>query len=309
MPDALLDRDLDGLSADPEEISRLADATDIRRVGILARRGTRDAIRTAAELADWLRRRNITPALEKEVLEARRLHDVATFDPEEPYDLVIVLGGDGTLLSAARSTVPGVPLMGVNLGRLGFLTEISRPELYRSVVKVLAGGYHLQERSLLDVELRRRGQTAGTFRAFNDVVIAKSALSQIIELELVVGDHPMANYRSDGLIISTPNGSTAYNLSAGGPIIYPTLPVAVLTPICPHSLTFRPIVVPDSEAIEVHLVTRRQKVFLTVDGQDGDDLEHRDVVVVKRASKAVQLVRMRDRTFYDSLRDKLKWGE
>ena len=193
--------------------------------------------------------------------------------------------------------VPGTPVLGVNLGRLGFLTEVSRPELYACMVKVLAGEFYLQERSMFDVELHRRGRIAARFHAFNDVVIAKSALAQIIELELQVNGRQMAEYRADGLIISTPNGSTAYNLSAGGPIVYPTLPVAVLTPICPHALSMRPIVVPDSEALEVTLKTQRQEVFLTVDGQEGGHLAHRDTVIVQRADVAVRLVRMADRTF------------
>ena len=146
------------------------------------------------------------------------------------------------------------------------------------------------------------------YRAFNDVVIAKSALAQIIELEVRVAGNLMARYRSDGLIISTPNGSTAYNLSAGGPIVYPALPVAVLTPICPHTLSLRPIVVPDGEEVEVILQTSKEEVFLTVDGQEGGDMRYRDRVSVQRSSATASLVRVNDRTFYDSLRDKLKWG-
>lgn len=284
------------------------DGRSIRRVGIVARHGTREAIRTAAELADWLRRRDVEVEVDEAILRARNLDQFSAFDAEEAYDLVVVLGGDGTLLSVARSVVPGTPVLGVNLGRLGFLTEVSRPELYPSMVKILAGEHHLQERSMFDVELHRRGRIAARFRAFNDIVIAKSALAQIIELELQVNGNLMAGYRADGLIISTPNGSTAYNLSAGGPIVYPTLPVAVLTPICPHALSMRPIVVPDSEAMEVTLKTQRQEVFLTVDGQEGGHLAHQDTVVVQRAEVAVRLVRMTDRTFYDSLRQKLNWG-
>lgn len=282
--------------------------SDIRSVGIVARRDTRDAIRTAAELADWLRRRDLEVAVDEATRRARNLDHLEIFDPAVPRDLVVVLGGDGTLLSVARSIAAGVPILGVNLGNLGFLTELSRFELYPSMVRVLAGDYTLQNRSMLDVTVLREGRNQATFRAFNDVVIAKSALAQIIELELQVDKKRMANYRADGLIISTPNGSTAYNLSAGGPIVYPDLPVAMLTPICPHALGMRPIVVPDSDAIEVTLVTQRQEVFLTVDGQEGGHLTYRDTVVIKRSDVYARLVRMSDRTFYDSLRDKLNWG-
>ncbi|MDA8017026.1 MAG: NAD(+)/NADH kinase [Thermoanaerobaculia bacterium] len=280
----------------------------ISSVGIVARHGTREAVRTAAELADWLHRRDVDVSVDEAISRARNLDQFPAFDLEKTYSLVVVLGGDGTLLSVARSVVPGTPVLGVNLGRLGFLTEVSRPELYRCMVKVLAGAFYLQERSMFDVELHRRGRIAARFHALNDVVIAKSALAQIIELELQVNGRQMAEYRADGLIISTPNGSTAYNLSAGGPIVYPTLPVAVLTPICPHALSMRPIVVPDSEALEVTLKTQRQEVFLTVDGQEGGHLAHRDTVIVQRADVTVRLVRMADRTFYDSLRQKLNWG-
>lgn len=294
----------------PDKSGSGGSAEGIRRVGVVARHGTREAVRTAAELADWLRRKDVDVALDEAILRARNLdpEHFGVFDLESEYDLVVVLGGDGTLLSVARSVHPGTPLLGVNLGRLGFLTEISRSELYPALIQILDGDYLLQERSLFEVELHRRGKMEDRFCAFNDVVIAKSALAQIIELELQVNGRRMATYRADGLIISTPNGSTAYNLSAGGPIVYPTLQVAVLTPICPHALSMRPIVVPDSEAMEVTLQTQRQEVFLTVDGQEGGHLAHRDTVVVQRAEGTVRLVRMPDRTFYDSLRQKLNWG-
>jgi NAD+ kinase len=297
-------------SARPAPHAQPADARHrkIESVGLVARHNTREAVRTAAELADWLRRRGLQVSVDEAILRARQLEGFAPFDIELPYDLVIVLGGDGTLLSVARSVLPGTPVLGVNLGRLGFLTELSRTELYPNLVKVLAGEHDIQERSMFDVELHRRGRIAARFRAFNDVVIAKSALAQIIELELQVNGQMMAGYRADGLIISTPNGSTAYNLSAGGPILFPSLPVAVITPICPHALSMRPIVVPDSEALEITLQTQRQEVFLTVDGHEGGHLAHRDTVIVQRADVTVHLVRLRDRTFYDSLRQKLNWG-
>ncbi|MEM1177094.1 MAG: NAD(+)/NADH kinase [Acidobacteriota bacterium] len=290
---------------------RTAPATEvIRRVGIVGRRHTQEAIRTAGELADWLRRRDVAVAVDDSMRGAHleALGDFEVFDAGQRYDLVVVLGGDGTLLSVARSVESGVPILGVNLGRLGFLTEIGRHELYVSLVTILAGNYELEQRSMFDVELSRRGKLIHRYRAFNDAAIAKSVPSQIIELELRVGANLIANYRADGLIIATPNGSTAYNLSAGGPIVYPTLGVAMLTPICPHSLTMRPIVVPDTEEMEVRLVSDLLEVMLTVDGQEGQVMAPRDVVSVKRSEQVVQLVRLRDRTFYDSLRNKLKWG-
>jgi len=280
----------------------------IKKVAIAGRQDSREATRTAAELAEWLGRRGVEVALDSETLRNRNLRGVAVFEPSKSYDLVIVLGGDGTLLSVARTVGPRSPILGVNLGRLGFLTELNRSELYPRLVQILAGDFVLEERSMLDIELHRDGRRLSSFRAFNDAVIAKSALSRIIQLEVQMRGHLMAHYRSDGLIISTPTGSTAYNLSAGGPIVYPGLPVVVLTPICPHALGMRPIVVPDSDAIEVLLDSPKEKVFLTVDGQEGAQLAHRDQIVVKRADAVANLVRLPDRTFYDSLREKLKWG-
>ena len=278
------------------------------KVGVVARGGSREALRTAVELADWLGRRGIEVFLDSHTLRESKTKGLAAWKPEADHDLVVVLGGDGTLLSVARSVAPQVPILGVNLGRLGFLTELAREELYPSLVKLFSGEFELEERSLFEVGLRRGKKIRVHYRAFNDVVIAKSALAQIIDLELRVDGNLMARYRSDGLIISTPNGSTAYNLSAGGPILYPALPVAVITPICPHTLSLRPIVVPDSEAIEVVLETRKEEVFLTVDGQEGDRIDHRDTVVVQRSPSTIQLVRVKQRTFYDNLRDRLKWG-
>ncbi len=278
---------------------------EVKHVGVVTRSASRDAIRTAAELADWLRRRDIEVSLDEGSLRALG-RDEASFAAETRYDLVVVLGGDGTLLSVARSV--SVPILGVNLGRLGFLTELARSELYPSLVKILAGDFQVEERSLFDVVLRRASGATTRYRAFNDAVIAKNALAKIIELEIKIAGRLVARYRSDGLIISTPNGATAYNLSAGGPILYPGLQVAVLTPICPHTLSFRPIVVPDSEAIEVTLQTPREEVFLTVDGQEGSSIGFRDTVSVQRCRSTAKLIRVSDRSFYDSLRKKLKWG-
>lgn len=287
---------------------RAGKARGIRRVGIVARSASRDAVRTASELADWVLRRGLEVAMDQPSLRARQLPGVAPFDDAETYDLVVVLGGDGTLLSVARSVARGVPILGVNLGRLGFLTELTRSELYPSLVRVLAGDFEIEERSLFDVDLVRPSGATSRYQAFNDAVIAKAALAHIIELRLEIDGRLVSHFRADGLIMSTPNGSTAYNLSAGGPIVHPTLPVAVLTPICAHTLSLRPIVVPDRGTIEVVLETQQEEVYLTVDGQEGSSLGYHDRVRVRRAEAPVELVRMSDRTFYDSLRRKLKWG-
>jgi NAD+ kinase len=281
---------------------------DFQRVGIVAKAGSREAMKTACELSEWLRRRGLEAAVDEATLRARGIAGEPAFDPGGRWDLVVVLGGDGTLLGVARSLARGVPILGVNLGNLGFLTEINRGELYPALVQVLEGRFAIEERSLFDVELRRDGGAPSVFRVLNDAVITKSALARIIELTLRVDGHLIARFRADGLIVSTPTGSTAYNLSAGGPVLHPLLPVAVLTPICPHALSLRPIVVPDAGPIEVTLETQAEEVYLTLDGQEGTSLGFRDTVRVTRGAAKVQLAKVSARSFYDSLRGKLRWG-
>ncbi|HVR29724.1 MAG TPA: NAD(+)/NADH kinase [Thermoanaerobaculia bacterium] len=276
-------------------------------VAIAAKTGSREAIAASSELSEWLRRRGIGVALDERCQRALG-GDSEVYDPELEYGLVVVLGGDGTLMSVARAQLHGVPILGVNLGGLGFLTEINRGELYPSMVEILAGGFTTEARSLLDVELERAPPATLSYKALNDVVITKSALSRIIDLRVEVDRRLVARYRSDGLILSTPTGSTAYNLSAGGPIVYPTLPVIVLTPICPHTLTHRPLVVPASSLIDVRLETSDEEVYLTIDGQEGTTLEPDDRVRVRSSQARANLVRISGRSFYDSLRSKLRWG-
>jgi NAD+ kinase len=233
----------------------------------------------------------------------------AVFDPAVPYDLVVVLGGDGTLLSVARALEREAPILGVNLGTLGFLTDVGRAELYPALVDLLAGNYRVEDRALLDVRLERTTGEVASWRVLNDAVITKSALARIVELTYRIDGKLLAACRSDGLIISTPTGSTAYNLSAGGPILEPHLPVVVLTPICPHTLTLRPVVVADSSVIEVTLETPREEVFLTLDGQEGAPLDRGDRVLVRRSEARVRLVKTAGHSFFDGLRHKLHWGE
>jgi NAD+ kinase len=280
-----------------------------QRIGLVAKAASREALRTANELAEWLERRDLEVLLDEATL--RAFPDRGSADPfhqDAEVDLVIVLGGDGTLLSVARSARRGVPILGVNLGSLGFLTELGRHELYPSLVRVLAGNYTLEKRSLLRVELLRGGGQTAVWDIFNDAVIAKSALARIIRLTLTVDGDLVGNFRADGLIVSTPTGSTAYNLSAGGPIVAPELPVAVITPICPHTLSLRPLVVPDDRVIEVVLETQREEVYLTLDGQEGTSLGFQNRVRIRRSDAAVHLVRTAERTFFESLRGKLRWG-
>jgi NAD+ kinase len=292
----------------------------LQRIGVVAKAASREAVHTAHELAEWLRRRGLEVSLDEAILRAGMGQDPPPLRAAEAYDLVVVLGGDGTFLSVARTLAGKVPILGVNLGNLGFLTEVSRGELYPALVQVLAGRFRTETRSLFDIDLKRAGGEPGglsgglsgapalRYRVLNDAVITKSALARIIELTLRVDGHLVARFRADGLIISTPTGSTAYNLSAGGPILSPLLGVAVLTPICPHALSLRPIVVPDAGAIEVTLETPREEVYLTLDGQEGTSLGQGDTVSITRSKAAVKIIKVSERTFYDNLRGKLRWG-
>jgi NAD+ kinase len=287
----------------------LSDTSEFRRVGLVAKRTSAEALKAATEVAEWLSRRGLEVDLDEAVAVRVGGSSVTVFDPAVGYDLVVVLGGDGTLLSVARALQHGAPILGVNLGTLGFLTDVGRVELYPALVDLLAGDFRIEERALLDVHLQRAGGDGASWRVLNDAVITKSALARIVELTYRIDGHLLAACRSDGLIISTPTGSTAYNLSAGGPILDPQLPVVVLTPICPHTLTLRPVVVADSSVIEVTLETPREEVFLTLDGQEGVPLDEGDRVRVSRSTAKARLVKTTGRGFFDGLREKLHWGE
>lgn len=280
-----------------------------RRVAVVAKRSSPEAIETAHELAEWLGRRGHEAVLDEASARSRESEIGVPFESLDSCDLVVVLGGDGTLLSVARALAREVPILGVNMGRLGFLTEVNRTELYPVLTEVLAGNYETEPRSMLDGELSREGRAVHGFRVLNDAVIGKSTLARIIELTIEVHGDLVARYRGDGLIVSTPTGSTAYNLSAGGPIIEPGLPLVVITPICPHTLSQRPIVVPSASRIEIKLETPREEVYLTLDGQEGKSMQFGDVVKLRPSELSVRLVRTTGRTFYDSLRGKLHWGE
>ena len=279
----------------------------IERVAVVAKTSSPVALETGREVADWLARRGLQVALHEACLENGNL-PYDRYQPDGDYELVVVLGGDGTLLSVARTGRPGVPILGANLGTLGFLTEIARDELYPALISVLDGEFELETRSMFDVVLERHAGGSARYTVLNDAVIAKSALARIVNLTLEVDGLPVASLSGDGLIISTPTGSTAYNLSAGGPIVNPLLPVTVLTPICPHMLTMRPIVVPDRSRIDVVLNTPREEVYLTLDGQEGVALECHDTVRVSLSDRQVKLVRTGEASFYQSLSGKLHWG-
>jgi len=284
----------------------------VTRVGLVAKPDAAGAAEALDRLIQWLGSRGLPVVLEKEtagLAPTAALPTALKSDLAGQVDLLVVLGGDGTLLSMARAVGDlGVPILGVNLGDLGFLTATTLDEMVPAVEAALAGRMAIDERMLLSARLIRGGAAVGEYAALNDVVITKSAMSRIIDLAVSIeGQHATA-YRADGLIISTPTGSTAYGLSAGGPILFPTMDALVLTPICSHTLTNRPIVIPGSLRVEVTLLAD-QEVMATMDGQVGVNLKVRDTVEVVKATARIRLVRFPQTGFFSVLRTKLKWGE
>lgn len=240
--------------------------------------------------------------------------DLPGYGPEELprlVDMLIVLGGDGTLLSAAR-LVSGsgrdIPILGVNLGSLGFMAELSLQELYEYIHKAASGRLESEERMMLSISIFRGGRRSERYVVLNDAVINKGALARMLGLEIWVDDAYLTSLKSDGLIVSTPTGSTAYSLSAGGPIIHPSIHCFVLTPICPHTLSNRPIALPDSSVVRVRLVSRSEDVVLTLDGQIGCPLGRDDVVEIKKSRYRLRLLRHPKKDYYEILRTKLGWG-
>lgn len=280
------------------------------RVGIVAKTDAPAAV--VAGLHDWLAARGVAMVLEKETatLVPSATVPVAT-KVELPglVELIVVLGGDGTLLSMAREVGDlGVPLLGINVGGLGFLTATTLDEMFPAVEGALAGRMAYDDRMMLRAHVVRNGTAFGDYIALNDAVITKSAMSRIINLTVSVESQYATAYRADGLIISTPTGSTAYCLSAGGPIVSPDIDALVLVPIASHTLTNRPIVLPATHRIEVTLNTD-QEVMLTLDGQVGIPLREKDVVAVQKAAARIRLLRFPQKDFFNVLRTKLKWGE
>lgn len=289
----------------------------ITRVGLVAKTRLEAAAGVLAELAGWLEARSVKAVFEAETaalvgLPPGRLTSTRDELPRA-CDLVVVLGGDGTLIGmAGRIADSGldVPILGVNFGSLGFLTEITLPELYPSLEAVLAGTAQIDDRMMVRSRTLRGGGVHADRLALNDVVITKGALSRIIDLAVTISGQPVMRVRADGLIIGSPTGSTAYNLAAGGPIIHPSMDALVLTPIAPHMLTNRPIVIPASSEVRVVPdMGPHDEVFVTFDGQSGHALEADDVITIVRAERQLRLVRAETRTYFDVLRQKLKWSE
>ncbi|MDP9169979.1 MAG: NAD(+)/NADH kinase [Acidobacteriota bacterium] len=283
----------------------------VKTVGVFSKPNSTRALKLVPELLAWLRDRGIEARLDNET--ARYAGMLIGLDRQhvpEGCDLAIVLGGDGTLLSAARAIGNrAIPLLAANLGGLGFLTSITLEDFFTELERAVSGELSITRRRMLHVSLVREGSAVAEYQALNDVVIAKSNIARIVDLEAWADGSYVCEYKADGLIISTPTGSTAYSLSAGGPIIYPTVDAICLTPICPHTLTNRPLIIPAEMTVRVISKAEGEEAFLTVDGQIGSPLEEGDAVECSMADFDVLLMLPPHKTFFDVLRSKLKWGE
>jgi NAD+ kinase len=282
----------------------------IKTVGVIAKPRSDLAARIVPELIHWLAGRGVGARLDTESAGYAGVGPGLTRDDvPDGAQLVIVLGGDGTLLSAARA-IGGrdIPLFAVNLGGLGFLTAITVDQIYPQLERALHGDFPVSRHRMLHCELWREGKQLAAYEALNDLVLTKAEIARMIDLEVQIDGHFVCVYKADGLIIATPTGSTAYSLSAGGPIVVPDVAAFAITPICPHTLTNRPVVVPDESVIQVMNRSDDEVTYLTIDGQIGELLKRGDHVLCKRSANTVGLIRPPEKMFFDVLREKLQWG-
>jgi len=284
----------------------------IQTIGILSRPRRDQLSAVVPPLLKWLEKQGIKTVFDEET--AAALPSGSKGQPRsavaDASQLLLVLGGDGTILAAARLAAPRrIPILPINMGSLGFLTSFTLEELYPALEETLSGKSSISQRVMLQAELVRRGSVIESQRALNDVVIHKGALARMIQLELSINSDFVCRYRADGLIVSSPTGSTAYSLSAGGPIVHPAVEAFIITPICPHMLTDRPVVVRDYCQLEIKINGDAESVYLTLDGQRGVPLEPTDILRVQSAKEHLQLIQPPKKPYFEILRNKLKWGE
>lgn len=283
-----------------------------KKIGIVSKPKKVEIREIVPQLVKWLRERGIEVSIDKETGSILESSEKCLTRNELPgkVDLLVVLGGDGTLLAAARALYRReVPIFAVNLGDLGFLTVVTRDELYPALDCVLSGNYRSERRVQIEGELVRTDEVLSSFRALNDVVLNKGAIARIQDFEVYADGEFISNYKSDGLIVSTPTGSTAYSLAAGGPVVSPFVEAFIITPICAHTLTNRPLVLRDSARIEIVVKSQREAAYLTVDGQVGIATHSEDIIRVRKSDSYVELIQPPQRNYYEILRQKLKWGE
>ncbi len=281
------------------------------RIGIIGKTHKKEAFDVAKGLSTWLQEKGVEVYIEKELgAEIGHTNSVARTELPELVDIILVFGGDGTFLSVARLVCKyNIPILGVNLGGLGFLTEIALDELYPMMEYILGGKYEVEKREMLCAVIHRKAERLGDYVVLNDVVVNKGAVARIIDLAIYINGSHVTTFKADGIILSTPTGSTAYSLSAGGPIVYPTLPLTIITPICPHTLTDRPLVVSNETTVRVKVLTDTPDVLLTLDGQVGINLRMGDMIEVRKANTSVNLIKSPFRDYFTILKTKLMWGE
>ena len=280
----------------------------MKKIGLVVKSDAK-ANKKAAELREWLRSRKIE-IVQKKTVESGQENAAGGPSPApSDLDCIFVLGGDGTFLSAVRWIgARDIPILGIKFGEVGFLAEIAEENLYKAAEKVLKGDFILRPRMRLSVRVSRRNETLAQETVLNDVVINRGALARLAHIETYINDHYLTTYSADGLIVATPTGSTAYSLAAGGPVIHPAVPGIILTPICPFTLTNRPLIVPESANIKIRLAKGSSDIVLTFDGQKGLEINDQDEIVIQKGPHPIHLITLPERQYFDILKNKLKWS-
>lgn len=283
----------------------------MNKVGIISKHTEAETLRVVEEISNWLSGKNMKVILDRETATVMREESgVLRSRLPSASDIILAIGGDGTLLSAARVVgTSGVPILAVNLGSLGFITAITLEELVPVLDRVISGDFEYDERMTLNCHVHRLGERVANYNVLNDVVINKGALAKIIDIRAYVEDMYLTSFKADGLIMSTPTGSTAYSMSAGGPIVYPNMKCILVTPICPHTLTNRPLVIPHDLTVKAELKTKETDILLTLDGQVGFGLRENDIIEVRKSDTPIKLIKSPFKDYFEILRTKLKWGE
>ena len=280
----------------------------MKKIGLVVKSDAK-AKRKADELEKWLRSKKIEIIRKKTAALGQKNDSVSTSPAPAELDCIFVLGGDGTFLSAVRWIGDQViPILGIKFGEVGFLAEIAEESLYAAADKVIQGNFILRPRMRLNVKVIRQNKTLARETVLNDIVINRGALARLAHIETYINDHYLTTYSADGLIVATPTGSTAYSLAAGGPVIHPAVPGIILTPICPFTLTNRPLIIPESAAIKIRLVKGSSDIVLTFDGQKGLEINDQDAIFIKKGPHPVHLITLPDRQYFDILKNKLKWS-